>query len=211
MAVILPDAAGVVRIVHKGLLQGLNYVNTFHVRGSLGTYTEADMVAVATAMHTAYVNAFIPNLNTGTSLELTQAIDLTSRTGPVGVHQVRSVGTINTANLPSNQSAVCISWLITDRYRGGHPRMYLPLSASSDIQNGRTLTTAKLGLIDAAASGYLTSVTSMAIAGQTWEPVAVRYYSQGQLLGVPLQRAIKDAAVHSRVDSMRRRTGKELS
>ena len=211
MAVILPDAPGVVRIVHQGQNQGLPWVNTFHVLGSLGLYTQTDMEAVALAMHNAYFNSFVPQLNTATQLLSTTAIDLTSRTGPVGIETVSHAGTIPASSLPGLQVAYCISWTIQDRYRGGHPRMYLCAASNTEFQNGRTLTPTKVTALEAAADGYLVAAENMTVAGQTWSPVCVRYWSHNQLLATPLIRPIRGRAVHNRIDTMRRRLGKEAS
>lgn len=209
--ILLPDAPGVVRIVHKGVHQNQPWVNTFHVRGSLGVYVQADMEAVASAMHTAYFNAFIPQFNTQTSLLTTTAIDLSSRQGYFGVEDAVHPGTIVANSLPALQIAYCVSWIITDRYRGGHPRMYLCAGQMSEITNGRQIGATKLSALQAAATGYLVSAENMTVAGQTWDPVCVRYFSQGVLLNPPSQRKIEGSAVHTRVDTMRRRLGKEAS
>lgn len=209
MAVILPDAPGAVRIEHRGTLNGLPFANIFHVQGQLGNYVQADMTAVAAAMHTAYVNAFIPLLHNGTTLVSTTAIDLTTRQGYVGVQAESHTGTVVLTNFPPNSLAVCLSWEIRDRYRGGHPRMYLPARNEQDVVGGKSMNGTTNALYVAAANGYLTSVRGMTVGGQTWLPICVRYWSHGQLLADPLQRHIDDVKVGTRYDSQRRRMGKE--
>lgn len=209
MAVVLPDAAGAVRIEHRGSLNGLPYANIFHVQGQLGNYVQADMNAVATAMHTAYFNAFIPLLNTATTLVSTTAIDLTSRQGYVGVESTPHNGTVAAPTAPPNSLAVCISWEIRDRYRGGHPRMYIPARQTSDIVAGKSMSATTQQLYESAALAYLAAAAAMTVGGQAWLPICVRYWSHHQLLAVPLQRHIDDAKVGTRYDSQRRRMGKE--
>jgi hypothetical protein len=209
VAVILPDAPGVIRLVHRGDLQGITYVNTMHILGSQGSYSQNDMQAIASAAHLAYSNAFIPQLNTGTSLQSTKAIDLTSRTAYWGEDTTPHTGTNVATVFPANSVAYCISWNIHDRYRGGHPRLYLPGCSTTDFTVGRTLTNTKAQALDTAAQGYLTSLAAITTGGQTFLPVCVRYYSQHQLVSPPYIRQIYDSTVHHRIDSMRRRTGKE--
>lgn len=209
MAVILPDAPGVVKLIFKGTNQNQPWVNTFHIRGGVGNYSSSEMEALATAMHSAYFNAFIPQLNAQTVLLTTQAIDLTSRQSYVGVEDIPHAGTATATQFPALQVAYCISWLIVDRYRGGHPRMYLPAASVADFTGGRTLTGAKQGQLQNAASGFLTAVSDLTVGGQVWEGVAVRYWSHQILQDPPLQRPIISSAVHTRIDTMRRRLGRE--
>lgn len=209
MAVILPDAAGAVRIEHRGTVNGTPYANIFHVAGSLGAYDQATMDAVATAMHNAYNSAFISLLNAQTILLSTTAIDLTSRQGFVGLATTSHTGTGVATTLPPNSLAVVLSWEIRDRYRGGHPRMYLPARAAADVNAGKAMSTTVRDLYDAAGNGYLTSAAAITAGGQTWTPICVRYWSQHQLLATPLQRKIVDVKVGTRFDSQRRRMGRE--
>lgn len=210
MAVILPDAPGAVRIEHRGTINDLPYANIFHVQGSIGTYTQGDINAVATAMHAAYFNAFGALLNNQTKMVSTTAIDLSSRTGYVGFDTTGHTGAVAATSLPPNSLAVCLSWEIRDRYRGGHPRMYIPARNMADVLLGRNMNATTQGLYDGAANGYLTSVRNMTAGGQTWLPICVRYWSNHQLLPVPLQRHIDDVKVGTRFDSQRRRMGKEV-
>lgn len=209
MAVVLPDAPGVIRIEHRGTVNGTPYANIFHVSGSVGGYDQSIMDAVATAMHNAYFNAFIPLLNANTILSTTTSIDLTTRQGFTGLATTSHTGTATGTTATPNSLAVCLSWEIRDRYRGGHPRMYLPARSAGDVLQGKSMSTTVRDLYDAAASGYLTSVTSMTAGGQTWSPLCVRYWSHHQLLQDPLQRKIVDVKVGTRFDSQRRRMGRE--
>lgn len=209
MAVILPDVANTAKIIHKGRLQGLPFVNTFHVQAEAPIGGQNALNALATAVHNAYFNAFIPLLNNVTFLDSTTVIDLTNRQSGFAIHTESHPGTIVSTNPPANSVAYCISWIINDRYRGGHPRMYLPAASTTEYTNGRTLSQTKIDSLLAAGNGYLTSLGNMTVAVTTWTPVAVRYYSQHQLLATPLVRPVGSVAVHTRIDSMRRRTGKE--
>lgn len=209
MAVILPDAAGAVRCEFRGTINGLPYANIFHVAGNIGGYLQADMNSLATAMHNNYWNAFGALLPGDVTLATTTTIDLTSRTSKVGIHEEPHTGTATPGVPPPNSLAVCLSWHIEDRYRGGHPRMYIPARQMADVVGGRTMNTGVPQLYQAAADGFLTSCGAMTVAGQTWIPEAVRYFSNHQLLAVPLQRPIRGAKVGTRFDSQRRRMGKE--
>jgi hypothetical protein len=108
------------------------------------------------------------------------------------------------------QVALCISWSISDRYRGGHPRTYLPGIDGTFVTGGRLLTTAGHTAYLNAAAGFLTNMNAMTAGGSSWQMCCVRYFSQHQLLANPLVRTITGQSVHGRIDTQRRRLGKEV-
>jgi hypothetical protein len=113
--------------------------------------------------------------------------------------------------LPPN-CAVCISWPIAAHYRGGHPRMYLPgvQSAAMEDPGGKDiLATVRDGLenfgqdlITAFAGAAIEGVTSLALG-------TISYYAGKVLRSLPLFRPYLGAEVGARLDSQRRRLGKE--
>jgi hypothetical protein len=82
---------------------------------------------------------------------------------------------------------------------------------ASDSTNGRLLTSAAHVKWTNAAAGFLTDFNAMSAGAATWSLVCVRYFSQGQLLPNPFVRVINTSIVHQRLDSQRRRLGKEIA
>jgi hypothetical protein len=211
MPIVLPDAEDCVKVTFKGTSSGQPWVNGIYMRHLPGTFDQAAAEALAAACHNVYFNAFIPQMVAACQLLQTEVIDLDTRTGPIATETVTHVGTNPASNPAPLQVACCISWRIQDRYRGGHPRMYLAGVSTTFIASGRNWTGTQLPLYQAAADGFLTGMTDITAGGLVWEMVCVRYFSHGQLLTTPLIRDITAATVHNRVDTMRRRLGKELA
>lgn len=210
-AVILPNVASVAKVVMKGSHGGHSFVNTWYMKyGSFPT-DQAGANNAAAIMAATYWTAFANRLSTGASHVQTQLIDLASRQGLVGVDSAQHLGTkVCPAPLP-NSVACCISFVIQDRYRGGHPRMYLPAADQTDIINGNTWEPTTLGAYQSDANNFHTQLNGLTVGGTTWQHVVVRYYSQTLLLTTPLVRPIAGTKVGSRVDTMRRRLGKETT
>src|SRR6266480_7432 len=207
--VILPIVPNVARFAVSGTWQNHKWVNVFHLKYSSVPGDGPTMNSVCQAVHTAYVNAISTIVGPTWTLAQVDGQDLASRTGAVGTFALSHVGTAAGNPEPPVSVAVCASWTIQDRYRGGHPRTYFAGVQSAAITNGSTLTTAAHTLWLNAASALLTDFNAITAAASSWQMVCVRYFNQSQLLQNPYVRPVTGQAVHGRIDSMRRRTGKE--
>jgi hypothetical protein len=119
-------------------------------------------------------------------------------------------GTPGTPALTSpNSLACCVTWKIDRHYRGGHPRSYIGPVSNAFMENQTTFTSAFVGTMLTSANAFRTAVNSIAISGGSAELVAVHRVRSGAQLAVPLISPITTAAVDSRVDTMRRRLGRD--
>lgn len=211
MPVVLPDVPQMHKVIIKGLTQGAPFVNTFFAKSAAASFDQTAMDVIAAGMSAAYWQSFGPVLLTTTTHVQCQVIQLSSRTQPFGISTAAHAGAKVVAGpLPLNV-ACCVSHSISDRYRGGHPRMYLPAANGTDVQNGKTWVSGSLSAYQSAADAFLAAVNGLTAGATSWELYAVRYYSNHQLLATPLTRKVNKEVVHSRIDSMRRRTGKEVA
>ena len=206
--VILPPVPSVMRFAVSGTNQGQKWVNIFHSKYSNVPADAATVNAICQAVHTAYVNAFTTLWSSSTILITVDGQDLASRTAATGTFSLTHPGVQTTIPM-ALQVALCISWSISDRYRGGHPRTYLPGIDGTFVTGGRLLTTAGHTAYLNAAAGFLTNMNAMTAGGSSWKMCCVRYFSQHQLLANPLVREISGQSVHGRIDTQRRRLGKE--
>lgn len=109
-----------------------NYENILHFGWSGGeTATDADMLALATFVYTTYLDQLISQepggyglINQDLTLEKVTAIDLSSADGASGEKSAAQAGA-GTNQLAPSVSCV-VSWTGGPRYRGGHPRTYIP-------------------------------------------------------------------------------------
>lgn len=111
------------------------------------------------------------------------------------------------------QVAVCVSWQSGKTWRGGGPRTYLPAIYQGDTQNigSPILSTTFANAVVTAGNALIAAV--FAISGMT-SSVNLgmpSYYSKGAFRPTPLFFAFGSALVHERLDSQRRRSGKEAA
>ena len=130
--------------------------------------------------------------------------------GLVAEYVSRSDGTDSTVSLPP-QAALCISWLSGITQRGGRGRTYLPGVPSDALlsQQGSLIRDTFSGAIKTGAIAYIENVDTHTIGGDSLIIGVPSYYSKCQLRAVPLFGTTQTAIVHDRLDTQRRRLGKE--
>jgi hypothetical protein len=150
-------------------------------------------------------------------LTQTTVTDLTSSTGAQGVDSTSETGS-NGGTLVAGNAAILINFPSSFRYRGGHPRVYLPPGAETDLVNSANWSTAKVTSVQTAFAGLQTAIAtstsgSFSLAGQC----AVSYYSTAVTPAPPHRRvtplimpiATGAFTVEAEVASQRRRIGRK--
>jgi hypothetical protein len=135
--------------------------------------------------------------------------DLTSDTGNTVVvqsaHQGAQIGTDISIG-----SAAVISWSIPRHYRGGHPRSYIPGLTTACLSGNALINAGFAGQLIAFGNYLLNAVSSATYdRTQTVSLCAVHRIQNKVVLADPLVDEITGCAVHARIDSQRRRLGKE--
>jgi hypothetical protein len=111
------------------------------------------------------------------------------------------------------QSAVCWSWSIAASYRGGKPRTYLPgipQSALSD-PNGAAITPTYATALEGYGVAFKSAVNSITVSPSGIELGSPSYFLHNAVRPTPIFFPFLACTVHERVDSQRRRSGKESS
>lgn len=135
--------------------------------------------------------------------------DLTSVLGPEGAHGATVVGGDTGTDLPLSASAV-ISWQAGRHYRGGHPRTYIYGLTVNSAADNRSISNAFGTSLDTLANDILSN-----LAGGTYTRspaptlVSVHRVQHGVILTTPLVDKITGHVIHPRLDTQRRRLGKE--
>jgi len=203
---------GVALVVWKGTMGGVNVANTFHVRDitSLSAWTQADITDLATFMRAQFVTQFIPNITNSYTLTDCVATDLTSSTGVSSTASGSTVGGISAfTGLPSNVAA-CVGWHTALRFRGGHPRLYVPPPSTNQQLTLNTWTTTYVTALLTNSAAMLTAINGHALpSGHAISPVLVSRVRAGVQLTSPLINTITASTVDNRIDSQRRRLGKD--
>lgn len=208
MAVGIP-VPGVVVVVLKGTVGTQPWANVLHLQYTGAAPTVADLQSVGAAVSTAWQTNFTPLQHTSTGLSSIDLADLTNPAAAAATVTASIPGT-RTGAANANSVTCVVSWKINIRYRGGHPRTYLAIGANADIQaGGRLWATAFVTSVNNAANGFRTALNAIAVSGTTYKMCAVSlvFNNAPRTQGVPY--TIQSNAVHGRVDTQRRRLGKE--
>lgn len=120
-------------------------------------------------------------------------------------------GSVYQACMP--QCAVAISWKSGITARGGRARTYVPSVPQNWLTTiaGSALLSANTTALNTAAQTFMNTLNVHTIGGDSLELGVPSYYSQCRLRATPLFYSFYSSAVHDRLDSQRRRSGKESS
>ncbi len=204
----LPPVAQVCKVVVRGSFDDTPWNNIFHLQYSGLAPNATDLNTMATNVLGAYTTAFAPLMAAGLPISECQISDLTSATAAQGEATVGTAGTRVGAANPASVAAV-ISWHINLRYRGGHPRTYVPAGTNDDLLNFTTWTSAFVTELDAAAGTFKSAMDALVTGATTYKLCIVSYQSGGAPRPQPLPFQINAHSVDSRVDTQRRRLGKD--
>jgi hypothetical protein len=109
------------------------------------------------------------------------------------------------------QCAVCLSWKSTATWRGGRPRTYLPAVPQTAVVpgGGSALETAYATTLANNALEFMQTVNAITSTGANPIMGFPSYYTNYTWRPVPLFFPFTNVVVHQRLDSQRRRSGKE--
>jgi len=204
----LPSVPNVCKFTVHNTLDARDCVNIFYAGYTGGTpITGTDLSSACHQMLTAYETRFTTHLSSDLVTQSCSAVDLSSSLGATGNFSSALTGgggsTTEAASI-----ALCVSWAIGRHYRGGHPRTYLPGIPTGARQDAGHVTAAYATAVQTDAIGFISAVNGITTTGRTWLFVTVHYYSGGVISITPITDNITGAAVNTRYDSQRRRTGR---
>lgn len=210
----LPPVPFTAKIELIGSYGNAEWANVLHVNWASGNPAVGEAVTYVEAFATAWGAHIAPVLNTAVTLTTAKFTDISSDTGA----QVESFPLIPGSGPSSGgdpaSAAVVLSWAISRRYRGGKPRTYL--CGISDTQHGvKDLTDAAIAAFQAAGAGFLSAVNAISApwagGGAHAELGVVHYRRAHVVLEPPIFDPYFGVTVHKRLDTQRRRLGKETT
>jgi hypothetical protein len=143
-----------------------------------------------------------------TSFLGTTATDLSSDTGFVEEAAATEVGT-RTGGILSANVALLASYALSRRYRGGHPRTYLPWFTEADVLNPQEWIGASVTDASAVWDGVVTAGLAAGGGGvSTVDQCQVSYILAGVRRVTPLVNAIVFTQCDQVIASQRRRDGR---
>ena len=181
--------------------------------GSTDEISVSDLTDIANAVYgtSAPTGAqrFLPNMYSGWQLISVTASDNGGSDNTASAVATTAGATTGTPLPP--QCAVCVSWTISARYRGGHPRTYFPGLLSSDLvaADFSELKATTATNWEEAGLNFLDDVNGTMVSGVDLVLGTVSYFTGNAPRTTPLFRIYTGAHVHRRLDSQRRRSGKE--
>ena len=217
MTIILPNAPKTLRVRFIGQYQSRPWVNVFHVQYSGAKPDIAAAKTLAQQFNGAW-NTNLALLHTGTvQLNTVEVVDLDTSDGAVGTDNTLRSGTaaLSGQAMPPNV-ACCLSWKIAQRYRGGHPRMYLTGQMTGNTGANGLWQGAWVTPASTQGGNFITGINGLTGPQSPLVAVATSYYKSHQgypdnVRPIPQNFPIQSCVVHSRIDTQRRRLGKEVS
>lgn len=207
----LPVVPGVVKIILGGTYHDARWLNIFHM-GYTGAAPDATTLGdylTSTVMPAAVV-AYAAEMSVDNELTSGEVTDLASDTG-ASVSISASTHGVRSGDFMPASVALVISREINRRYRGGHPRSYLPWGTAGTMATGSTIDWdpdfltdcgEKFGTMITSWSGGAFGSTTITV------PVNVSYRSGGAPRTTAVVDPITSSIARQRICSQRRRLGK---
>jgi hypothetical protein len=180
----------------------------------------AQLTTFVAGVEAAWTTHLQAEFNGSVNLIAVRAIDLSSSIGAVYQDDVSFSGSRSGSQMPLN-CCIVESFTVGRRYRGGHPRNYVPAFSSSDLDVDRNWYVASVVEFQAAWTAWVAAVGTSGWSGDLAQ-VNVSYYSgytvitlpSGRSRNQPLVRvapqvdAISGHITRRKIGSQRKRLGK---
>jgi len=195
-------------------------VNTFWLQTpSSGTPTGTQMNSLAASFLTAFNNMWKVAMASGAAT--TQCIaEWNDGNGNmvVGTNANPQAGT-QTSGLSIASIAMILSWRLSARYRGGHPRTYLAGVDTSQFQDNATFKTTSVSAVQTAANTFLSAIDALVSTPFTSVTLGVlRQFANGGseatpkvFLNPPVFKPFTSVIVKPGIATQRRRLGNNLN
>jgi hypothetical protein len=203
------------RTAISGQFEGAAWTNVWWTQHTVsGTPAQADVDFVSAAIAAAMNNRFKNHQMVNTAYQ--KATSTFFLPGGLVINSVTPLATAGTdvsgANLPAN-CAVGVSWISNVYWRGGKPRNYFCGISSNDMNlpaDSQHLTAAAVAAWDGNAGLYLTDVNAITHGAITGTALGFVSFRSGNAdRPAPLFFPFLGHRVHNRLDTQRRRLGRE--
>lgn len=174
----LPPVAGVLRVqINFALPSDPTALSRIFIKYTGTAPTPAQAAAFAVAVGAAWNTNMSSLMNSGFTQSGVAVEDLSSATGAIGSDSTGHVGTRAGNSLPGS-TCLMVQFLIARRYRGGKPKIFLPLGMSQDIGTGFVWSNAFLSAVQTGWNAFIAAVVAAGWTGAgTLSQVNVSYFS----------------------------------
>lgn len=202
----LPVVPGAIKVEFLWTQAGVPAANVLHIGYTGGPPVTSDLVSLGEQLNTDFWPSDMSALfSTATTFVGFRCTDLSSSTGAVGEFADGSTGTDELGDNPA-QACMLVNFGITRRYRGGHPRMYLPALGRNALATPSTWSTAAVSAATTVISAMLADMVSHTFGSiVTTGFVCVSYIDAGAPRVDPLVEPITAGVVSGLMATQRRR------
>jgi len=199
-----------VKVTLVGTYGAAIWNNIMYLSYTGGPPSSSDLGALGTNIGGAWNTNIAPLCSTSIGLVSVDCLDVGTDSGldvnTSAAHPGTRAGTALTA-----QTACCVSWRVTQRWRGGHIRSYMPLGVLADITGNKQWLNTSITAFTSGVAGFKNALNAFTVSGHNFAMVGVRKkHDGGAVFDPPIKLPIVDFIIHGRVDTQRRRLGREL-
>lgn len=220
----LPSPGKVVMHTINYIAGGRTSINRIFTSYTGGGNNLADLTTLQTAILAAWQNRLKRDISSDWSIDHIVSTDLQTSTSPQSTTTSAVAGTDASQSLPAG-TATLVSAAIPRRYRGGHPRLYLPYPGFDQISTPRAWKASFVSQVNgdmALVMSDINALVNVSYAGT--KLVNVSYYSgfhnvtlpsgrqvsRPLVRGTPLVDVISGYTADTRPAFQSRRMGKDL-
>jgi hypothetical protein len=196
-----------VRVAISGKIFTHLYINVFWLQLTRsGAATVNDLNTVVDAMLASYNTRLVSKLGQEVTGGEADASWITSAGNELNTVRNLTFTPGGNPAVPDASACYVMSSTISSRYRGGHPRNYLPGPQSGHVINGSTVVAAQLAVMVAAAAGFRNDVDALTAGAITAVQLGtVSFVTGGAWRTPPVFRPYTGSTVRSTIGSQRRR------
>jgi hypothetical protein len=204
-----PPVPGVAKVIFHGTLDSVNVANVVHVSyGGSGPLTQTEADLISSGMRSNWQSTVVAHVGSNYQLGNVETVDLSTVLGVVGNQGGSSAGA-GAAPFEAANVALCVTWKIARHYRGGRPRTYICGIVVGNRANANTWTAGTVTNWTTYFTAFKSTVAAMSIPTRTMALVCVHYRVNKTDQDPPLVDPITGVTVDDRVDSQRRRLGRD--
>lgn len=177
----MPPLANVPKVIKVALVASdeinTDIVTRFYIRYTGSAPSAADLDTFADAIRANWGAALAGSVNEALSLIRVECTDLSTLTSATGLWTGVDAGTATGVPVPVD-SAVVVSYTISRRYRGGHPRGYWSAGEGIDLANPQRWTPDFIAAFQTQITDFFAGVVASGWSGAgTLDHVNVSYFA----------------------------------
>lgn len=206
----LPNVPQVVKLTIGGAYHDTRWLNIWYVHYTGTAPSAAQLATYLTNVDLGMSPLYAAEMSVDNSVDTYTATDLSSATGAENAISVSHFGVRTGDFVPANVCMVA-SMEIARRYRGGHPRKYLPWGTAGTYATGSTKDWDGAFVTDCQSkiNSCLSAMHGTFGGGPTFdETVNVSYRNAGAVRPAAVVDVITSAVIRTRICSQRRRLGR---